>query len=1061
MGEATSDSFDLYLGPGFDAPGLDASIGSGNSSAFPLYLLAPYWQASAGAVGFGDSPAFDAYLDPPFRPEGAAAIAFGDASALDLYLPRLSEGSASSATFAFEPTGAAPGIPFPPIHVEAITSGCTGNVSVSWLPTTSGVSGYEVWRGYRPYFGGGAPQYVYLTTLGGQFTTFPDRPVGSSRYYYRIRAVRGGQLSPFSTAAEVVISDPSPQTPIDFDARNGGEPMYGPPANQVSIAVSLKLTRPAGVTLEIQQSSSSDFSGATTHTREPLSLGGLLYSDIHRYTLQGTAGTTYWLRARTRSACGAASAWTDGQSVVPGRLPVVLLHGIWGSHSEWSAGFKSALTSRGFELDTSFHPTDVGGRFTDWGVQLEGHLRNLLSESGPFHGHEKVDIIAHSQGGLAARSCIEQGEGKDLVRTLVMIGTPNHGGRFAATSSFLRNFCLPGEDETCVANKRFSPGVLLLKTNADELLKLNFKDGVTHDEMTDDQPLEEVVGRKGNVVYYTIAGSGPSAISCARFPLLFCRRNRAKKLADLGSDAGDGVVPWRSVRLRALADEFNWVDFQIPGAGGLAHNLGLSMPGLSTGEPQSAAVAQFAADRFDRLPLPSQAPLATGLTNRATSSRLDAQSDPQLVATVRDSVASGASWSQTVPVDSCSTLTLFVEWADTPQTMRVRAPDGSVLVAADTSTFVGLSFETSDSPAYTAFGVEGPTAGTWTIEVLHSGVSENSVFEADWVVEGGKLEAIGRESEVRSPPGSEVVLGGELRSDGQPIPSVGRATITGSGGGVWEVPLFDDGTHGDSLAGDARLAGVFLVPAGDEAFRAAIEFRGAPFDSTGPRRTAEGAILATTSPDLSLDSSAVAASPIPGQVGQSMTLVARVFNSGSAPADSAVVAITNRTLDVPIGATTISLAPGDTADVVFHWTPLEAGDQRLGLRASLQGGEADLAGSDNLLDFMVPVLPGPATTDVMAALQTPFEFGAPYPNPFDSHLHFEFALPRPGRARLDVFDIAGRLIATLVDRDLPAGRHHQEWNGNPRSGRVLPAGVYLARLRTPAHTAVRKVVRIR
>ncbi|HPF36757.1 MAG TPA: FG-GAP-like repeat-containing protein [Candidatus Krumholzibacteria bacterium] len=71
-----------------------------------------------------------------------------------------------------------------------------------------------------------------------------------------------------------------------------------------------------------------------------------------------------------------------------------------------------------------------------------------------------------------------------------------------------------------------------------------------------------------------------------------------------------------------------------------------------------------------------------------------------------------------------------------------------------------------------------------------------------------------------------------------------------------------------------------------------------------------------------------------------------------------------------------------------------------------------------------------------------------YPNPFNPSTRIAFALPADDRARLTVHDLAGRLIAVLVDEDLPAGGHAVDWHGRTRNGAPAPAGVYLYRLET-------------
>ncbi len=69
------------------------------------------------------------------------------------------------------------------------------------------------------------------------------------------------------------------------------------------------------------------------------------------------------------------------------------------------------------------------------------------------------------------------------------------------------------------------------------------------------------------------------------------------------------------------------------------------------------------------------------------------------------------------------------------------------------------------------------------------------------------------------------------------------------------------------------------------------------------------------------------------------------------------------------------------------------------------------------------------------------------PNPFNPRTVVTVTLPAAGRARLDVCDVRGRRVDTLLDGDLTAGEHRVAWA--PR----LPSGVYLLVLRTAAGRA--------
>jgi len=71
---------------------------------------------------------------------------------------------------------------------------------------------------------------------------------------------------------------------------------------------------------------------------------------------------------------------------------------------------------------------------------------------------------------------------------------------------------------------------------------------------------------------------------------------------------------------------------------------------------------------------------------------------------------------------------------------------------------------------------------------------------------------------------------------------------------------------------------------------------------------------------------------------------------------------------------------------------------------------------------------------------------AAHPNPFNPTTTIGFAIAVAGHARLQVLDLRGRLVATLVDEPLAAGHHAATWTGRDAAGREVPSGVYLCRL---------------
>ena len=83
---------------------------------------------------------------------------------------------------------------------------------------------------------------------------------------------------------------------------------------------------------------------------------------------------------------------------------------------------------------------------------------------------------------------------------------------------------------------------------------------------------------------------------------------------------------------------------------------------------------------------------------------------------------------------------------------------------------------------------------------------------------------------------------------------------------------------------------------------------------------------------------------------------------------------------------------------------------------------------------------GKLITDVETPLAATPDLSA-RPNPFNPKTTLSFSLPAAGPTRLEVFDVSGRRVATLLDGFADAGRHEREWEA-----RGLAGGVYLARL---------------
>ena len=69
-----------------------------------------------------------------------------------------------------------------------------------------------------------------------------------------------------------------------------------------------------------------------------------------------------------------------------------------------------------------------------------------------------------------------------------------------------------------------------------------------------------------------------------------------------------------------------------------------------------------------------------------------------------------------------------------------------------------------------------------------------------------------------------------------------------------------------------------------------------------------------------------------------------------------------------------------------------------------------------------------------------------------------FGVVRKERVELKLYDVTGRLVRTLANREFAAGEHDIVWDGSDDEGRLVPRGVYFYQLRTPSFVSRKKLV---
>jgi subtilisin family serine protease len=84
-----------------------------------------------------------------------------------------------------------------------------------------------------------------------------------------------------------------------------------------------------------------------------------------------------------------------------------------------------------------------------------------------------------------------------------------------------------------------------------------------------------------------------------------------------------------------------------------------------------------------------------------------------------------------------------------------------------------------------------------------------------------------------------------------------------------------------------------------------------------------------------------------------------------------------------------------------------------------------------------------------------------YPNPFNPTTKIEFSLPQPSEVGLEIFNITGQKVTTLINGPYGAGTHSITWDGRDSHGQNVASGIYFYHLQAEQFSATRKMVMLK
>ena len=81
-----------------------------------------------------------------------------------------------------------------------------------------------------------------------------------------------------------------------------------------------------------------------------------------------------------------------------------------------------------------------------------------------------------------------------------------------------------------------------------------------------------------------------------------------------------------------------------------------------------------------------------------------------------------------------------------------------------------------------------------------------------------------------------------------------------------------------------------------------------------------------------------------------------------------------------------------------------------------------------------------------------------FPNPFNSRTLIPYRLATPGAVRLEIYNLLGQSLRTLVDQYQDAGLYKVRWDARDRRGAMVSAGMYLVRLHYPGGVQTQRLL---
>lgn len=773
-----------------------------------------------------------------------------------------------------------------------------------------------------------------------------------------------------------------------------------------------------------------------------------------------TRGTSYTYRVAAVTSCG-TGVQGAGVTRAPDLYPVLFVHGLCSSHeafTDCSGAFPCWVSGASKIGDALFQ---LGLQRLFWVDYSRDEHIDVAANTVAARidavlaatGDAKLNIVAHSQGGLVARYLAKHGYA-ERIHNLVMIGTPNHG------SDLSRVAALPGQNMPKLVRRYIqlvtpcqlsSDARYDLRPGSTFLNQLNYG-ARTHAYDSQDFRLCAQRGAEDlepSVQYWLFHGTGS------------CRLPRgAVNILGL-CEPHDGVVETGALSdgdLVSLAASHKATDVGLS-SGRASHNSfsagscvveETQHPGIISGVYNvltSGSISGAVPTEVDAVPL--------GIRDQAEALAFGDSLGQQVYHADRPIAGGDVVW-DTVAVSSASRVSFLQTSDEGLLTITVRSPSGTVLTLAD-SAAADVDAESEALLGYQGISIAFPEDGAWIIESTATPEVQAQSVSVDVYVVSEAALSVGLPDELLG-GGAPVPINAVLRYEGASVVAVQLSVrVTAPDSTTTFVELLDDGQHDDGMAADGLFGGAYMGASQMGGYGVTVEAEATIPGGVVVRRMAVSGFVVQFLPDLDIRPEDVRVTRLNSGNSDTLAVTATIRNLGAAPATNVVVAFRGATSAL-VSEDSLSVPAGGSATASGRWVPARQDLDTLLVyvdRASrvMQSRYDNDSARVATAPGLVSVAPNVATLSLRLAQS--------FPNPARGEVAIPFALPRAGRASLGIYDIAGRLVRKVVDAELPAGTHFARWDTRGVDGAPVAAGVYFYELRLYGDRTGRRLIVVR